>query len=135
MSIVLARQQSKQATVNLFTPPIRVVYMNAHPLKTEDNKIAQGILKKSLFESLEIMSVVMKQKTENNIKIVLVGKQVENAFKEVFADAVSYHCIPHPSGRNRKLNSKSYVLQMLQELEAYIQSPNIKPVDLVIQPF
>jgi hypothetical protein len=53
-----------------------------------------------------------------SVKIVSLGREAEK-ISEVYTD--KHFNLPHPSGRNRKLNDKKYVSKILKECKEWIK--------------
>jgi len=55
-----------------------------------------------------------------DIKVVALGNNAERAIKQLDYKNLDFFKMPHPSGRNRKLNNKKYVAEVLKECYNYI---------------
>lgn len=59
----------------------------------------------------------------NDDKIIALG---ENASKRLREQNISHFKAPHPSGRNRKLNNKSYFIKMIKDMRRYVHEDYTK---------
>jgi uracil-DNA glycosylase len=86
---------------------------NVKDIKTEDNKpLTLSQIKESLPE--------LKSKIGSATKIVALGKTAAKALTLLHVD---FYEMPHPSGRNRKLNDKKYVEEKIKGLLEYLETP------------
>lgn len=53
--------------------------------------------------------------------VITLGKEADKYLKDL-ANVMPYLNLPHPSGLNRKLNSKEYVHGMLERLSAFLKT-------------
>lgn len=53
----------------------------------------------------------------NGYKVITLGNKAHNRLKKI---KVEHHQLGHPSGLNRKLNSKAYELEMLTKCKEWI---------------
>lgn len=64
-------------------------------------------------------SVVLIRASMKGFKILAFGEEAAQALLN--AGVVNFFKLPHPSGRNRKLNNKVYVDEMLLKCKAWIE--------------
>jgi uracil-DNA glycosylase len=88
------------------------VHINVLDKKTENNRP----LKKSEI-SLNLEDLKLKLNMIKPHKIVALGKTAQKALNLV---GVDFFAMPHPSGKNRKLNDKLYVEKIVEEMLAYV---------------
>lgn len=69
------------------------------------------------FEGLSGVSLNTAIKT-NHIKVIALGNAAQKYLLK--AGIEEFFVLPHPSGRNRKLNDKEYVKKTLQQCKDYI---------------
>ena len=64
-------------------------------------------------------SVVLIRATLKRYQIIALGEEAAQALAH--HGVVNYFKLPHPSGRNRKLNNKKYVAEILQKCKTWIE--------------
>lgn len=64
----------------------------------------------------ELILVLAQQR---NVSVVALGNEASKALKSL---SVSHYKLPHPSGRNRKINDESYVNQKLSECKQWLNT-------------
>ena len=57
--------------------------------------------------------------TLNNYRIIALGEEAATALMQ--HGVVNYFKLPHPSGRNRKLNDKKFVSDILQKCKNWLE--------------
>jgi uracil-DNA glycosylase len=55
-----------------------------------------------------------------NYKILALGVEAQKALQAL--GVVKYYTLPHPSGRNRKLNNKKYIDDLLADCKRWVES-------------
>lgn len=88
--------------------PADLHFINVSNEKTENNKP---------LNSHQINPIRTQLESFKNYKIIAVGKTAENVLKHAQID---HFAMPHPSGRNRKLNDRDYIRNKLAELNKYV---------------
>ena len=58
------------------------------------------------------------QATLGRYKIIALGAEAKKALTHLGVS--NFFCLPHPSGRNRKLNNKKYVAEILQQCKSWV---------------
>jgi hypothetical protein len=92
-----------------------IVYINVHNKPTIGNRP---------LSIKEIKSTLISLKHEldkfSDYKIIALGNTANKALTLLHS---AFYAMPHPSGRNRKLNDLMYVKEKLRGLKTYIESP------------
>jgi uracil-DNA glycosylase len=89
------------------------IYINVVNKKTQDNRpLKQSEIKEALPDLISTINAI------NPDKIITLGKTAENALRMI--GNKSFHTMPHPSGRNRKLNDPVYVEAVIGAMYDYI---------------
>lgn len=92
-----------------------LMYINVLNKKTENNRpLKKSEIKANLEELSKTISAISPE------YVVALGKTAAMALTLLRQD---YYEMPHPSGRNRKLNDKKYVEEKIKGLETYCSSP------------
>lgn len=60
------------------------------------------------------------QATLGRYKIIALGEEAKKALMHL--GVADFFCLPHPSGRNRKLNNKKYVADLLEQCKTWVVS-------------
>lgn len=89
-----------------------VIYLNIYNHKKKNNAPLSA---KDINESLPALQTFIREHDE--YKIVTVGKDASKAVSKL---RIMHLACPHPSGRNRLLNSSTYVEQMIINLSVYL---------------
>lgn len=95
--------------------PLNIIYLNVCNYKTPNNRslsqteIANGI--KNLMLEIE------KYISTEDCKIITVGNVADEA---VYKLKLEHFKCPHPSGRNRQLNSSVFVEDMIDKMRKYL---------------
>ena len=74
----------------------------------------RGPFKKSLVDAVFLMRCI---RSGNYDLIISLGNHVHDVLGHL---GVAHHRLPHPSGRNRKLNDSKYVTRMLEDLRSAV---------------
>jgi len=64
--------------------------------------------------------ILVIQATLDHYKIIALGTEAKKALEHL--GVANFFCLPHPSGRNRKLNNKKFVAELLQQCKRWIVS-------------
>ena len=91
-----------------------IVYDNIVPQVTENNR---PLRPEEMAQALASLSERIKG--INPDRIVALGKDAAKALSKLKLD---FFEMPHPSGRNRKLNDKDYVAKQLVALRVFLES-------------
>lgn len=84
-----------------------VKYLNAYP---------STVFNRNDIELIGWMTLSMLE--SNNIKFIALGNKASDYLKDMHVD---HFKLPHPSGRNRKLNNKKYVEEQLELALTYLE--------------
>ena len=94
---------------------IVVAHCNVSPYKTIGNRpLSAAEIKRALPELLTLIN------EHADFKVVALGHAAARALTLL---RITFHAMPHPSGRNRKLNDKSYTAEKIKGLKNYVLSP------------
>lgn len=92
------------------------MHINVANKKTENNRSLKG---NEIRANLERLSEDLK--TISAAKVIALGK---TAAKALTLLGVDFYEMPHPSGRNRKLNDPKYVEEKIKGLISYVNGSN-----------
>ena len=92
-----------------------VAHCNVSSDKTADNRpLSAKEIKQSLPDLLQLID------GHADHKVVALGNTAARALTLLH---VEFYAMPHPSGRNRKLNDKNYTAEKIKGLKNYVLSP------------
>lgn len=99
------------------------IYINVLNKKTEGNRpLKKSEIKANLEQLTDRLNGI------NPTHIIALGKTASDALTLLHRN---HFAMPHPSGRNRKLNDKEYIEQKLKELSAYCAESPVKNFEIL----
>lgn len=93
-------------------PIEQLFFNNVSPCTTPNNR---PLNRSEIRENLERLKMLVAM---HDAKIVALGRTAERALRMIGED---FYAMPHPSGKNRKLNDKAYVEEKIKGLKNYLK--------------
>lgn len=94
-------------------PVDQLFFNNVSPFTTPNNRPLTTTEIRESSERLKMLVAI-----HDGAKIVALGRTAEKALRMI---GEKFYAMPHPSGKNRKLNDKAYVEEKIKGLRNYLK--------------